>query len=161
MGKGGSEEWDEKRSEPKRTQPQKEESERRGSDGGSGGGCPKCCLRTRDFLMSAECGRCLQISSVIAFCGTCIRMWMCECLLWLMFVLNVCMYICSERVFFFAQMILLSPLAFKKRQLYLVFFHPVIVDHVPLSISLQNVTFDGGNDSILQHLSPLCMSIFF
>ena len=43
-----------------------------------GSSCPKCCLRTRDCLMSAECGRALQISSVVAMCGMCINMWTCK-----------------------------------------------------------------------------------
>ena len=43
-----------------------------------GSSCPTCCTKTRDCLMSAEFGRALQISSVVAMCGRCIRMWMCE-----------------------------------------------------------------------------------
>lgn len=75
MGKGQSEEWDEKHSETRQTQPQRyRETESRNS----GSSCPKCCLQTRDCLMSPECGRALQISSVVAFCGSCIRMWMCK-----------------------------------------------------------------------------------
>lgn len=76
MGKGQSEEWNEKHSETRQTQPQRyKETE---SSRSSGSSCPKCCLQTRDCLMSPECGRALQISSVVAFCGSCIRMWMCK-----------------------------------------------------------------------------------
>lgn len=75
MGKGESEEWDEKHPDTRQTQPQRHED--KDSDK-SGSSCPKCCLRTRDCLMSAECGRALQISSVVAWCGMCIRMWICK-----------------------------------------------------------------------------------
>ncbi|TMS22028.1 hypothetical protein E3U43_012293 [Larimichthys crocea] len=75
MGKGESEEWDEKHPDTRQTQPQRHED--KDSDK-SGSSCPKCCLRTRDCLMSGECGRALQISSVVAMCGMCIRMWMCK-----------------------------------------------------------------------------------
>lgn len=76
MGKGESQEWTEEDHDTKRTQPeghQTTEGKR------SGRSCPTCCLKTRDCLMSNECGRALQISSVVAWCGTCIRMWVCEC----------------------------------------------------------------------------------
>ena len=43
-----------------------------------GSSCPTCCLKTRDCLMSGECGRCLQISSVVAMCGMCLRIFICE-----------------------------------------------------------------------------------
>lgn len=74
MGRGESEEWDEKHHDTRQTQPQKQKDTESDSSGGKG--CPKCCLRTRDCLMSGECGRALQISSVVAMCGMCIRMWM-------------------------------------------------------------------------------------
>lgn len=77
MGKGESQEWTEEEHDTKRTQPERQQSSREGNS--SGGRCPTCCLRTRDCLMSPECGRALQISSVVAWCGTCIRMWVCEC----------------------------------------------------------------------------------
>ncbi|XP_064179578.1 calcium-binding protein P-like [Anguilla rostrata] len=35
--------------------------------------CKLCCLKTRKCLMSPECGRCLEIASVIAMCGMCFR----------------------------------------------------------------------------------------
>lgn len=76
MGKGESQEWSEEQEDTKQTQPerhQKTESKR------SGRSCPTCCLKTRDCLMSNECGRALQISSVVAWCGMCIRMWVCKC----------------------------------------------------------------------------------
>lgn len=75
MGKGTSEVWDEKQHDTRQTQPEKHEVTESKSSGSS---CPTCCLRTRDCLMSPECGRALQISSVVAFCGSCIRMWMCK-----------------------------------------------------------------------------------
>lgn len=75
MGRGESEEWDEKHRDTRQTQPQPQDVTESKSSGSS---CPKCCLRTKDCLMSPECGRALQISSVVAFCGTCIRMWMCK-----------------------------------------------------------------------------------
>ncbi|KAI9541230.1 hypothetical protein NQZ68_033014 [Dissostichus eleginoides] len=63
--------WDEKSNDTRQTQPPKyEETETKSS----GRKCPTCCLKTRNCLMSGECGRCLQISSVIAMCGMCIRM---------------------------------------------------------------------------------------
>ncbi|KAL7372885.1 hypothetical protein ABVT39_023580, partial [Epinephelus coioides] len=72
MGKGMGEEWDEK---PRETQPRKhEETERRSS----GSKCPKCCLKTRDCLMSPECSRALQISQVVAMCGMCLRFFVCD-----------------------------------------------------------------------------------
>ncbi|XP_072768779.1 uncharacterized protein [Nerophis lumbriciformis] len=37
----------------------------------SGSKCPKCCLKTRNCLMSGECGRALEISRVIAQCASC------------------------------------------------------------------------------------------
>ncbi|XP_061763667.1 calcium-binding protein P-like [Nerophis ophidion] len=45
----------------------------RTTTGESGSKCPKCCLKTRNCLMSGECGRALQISSVIAQCALCFR----------------------------------------------------------------------------------------
>ncbi|KAF7668172.1 hypothetical protein LDENG_00027410 [Lucifuga dentata] len=71
MGRGASEDWDEKKHDTRQTQPQTYETETRSSRESS---CPKCCLKTRDCLMSPECGRALQISSVVAWCGMCIRM---------------------------------------------------------------------------------------
>lgn len=41
-------------------------------------GCLQCCRSTKNCLMSPECGRALSIASVIAMCGTCIRMWTCK-----------------------------------------------------------------------------------
>lgn len=78
MGKGESQEWTEEEEEQdtKRTQPERQQTPEGKSSGGS---CPTCCLKTRDCLMSNECGRALQISSVVAWCGMCIRMWVCEC----------------------------------------------------------------------------------
>lgn len=76
MGRGESEGWEEEPKETKTTQPKNHKDKEDKSS--EGGGCPKCCLRTRDCLMSAECGRALQISSVIAFCGMCIRAWTCK-----------------------------------------------------------------------------------
>lgn len=75
MGKGESQEWNEEDHDTKQTQPEKQEST---EDKSSGRSCPTCCLKTRDCLMSNECGRALQISSVVAWCGMCIRMWVCE-----------------------------------------------------------------------------------
>lgn len=75
MGKGESEEWDEKHPDTRQTQPQRfNETETKSS----GSKCPACCLKTRDCLMSPECGRALQISSVVAMCGMCIRMFVCK-----------------------------------------------------------------------------------
>ncbi|KAF3704210.1 hypothetical protein EXN66_Car019899 [Channa argus] len=71
MGKGESEVWDEKHPDTIQTQPEKLKDTEKKSSGRS---CPACCLRTRDCLMSPECGRALQISSVVAMCGMCIRM---------------------------------------------------------------------------------------
>ncbi|KAJ8283493.1 hypothetical protein COCON_G00023430 [Conger conger] len=45
----------------------------------SRGGCPTCCLKTRDCLMSRECGRGLQIAQVVAMCGMCLRFFVCKC----------------------------------------------------------------------------------
>lgn len=75
MGKGESQEWTEEDQDPRRTQPERQ----RADEGKKSGSCPSCCLKTRDCLMSNECGRALQISSVVAWCGMCIRMWVCEC----------------------------------------------------------------------------------
>ncbi|XP_061913514.1 IST1-like protein [Entelurus aequoreus] len=50
----------------------------RNTTGESGSKCPKCCLKTRDCLMSGECGRALQISSVIAQCALCLRFLFCK-----------------------------------------------------------------------------------
>ncbi|KAA0705346.1 hypothetical protein E1301_Tti009789 [Triplophysa tibetana] len=44
-----------------------------------GGGCMRCCGSTKRCLMSAECGRCLNIASVVAMCGMCIRMFVFDC----------------------------------------------------------------------------------
>ncbi|AWP17989.1 Hypothetical protein SMAX5B_017447 [Scophthalmus maximus] len=71
MGGSDSEEWDEKYPDTMQTQPKSHKDKESVS---SGRKCPKCCLRTRDCLMSPECGRALQISSVVAWCGMCIRM---------------------------------------------------------------------------------------
>ncbi|KAI5097369.1 hypothetical protein C0J45_12678 [Silurus meridionalis] len=38
-------------------------------------GCVRCCMSTKNCLMSPECGRALSIASVISMCGMCIRMW--------------------------------------------------------------------------------------
>ncbi|CAJ1080063.1 hypothetical protein EXN66_Car019899, partial [Xyrichtys novacula] len=73
MGRGESEVWDEKHVDTIQDQPKKVDEEEDTRSGDSGSKCPKCCLKTRDCLMSPECGRALQISSVIAFCGMCIR----------------------------------------------------------------------------------------
>lgn len=75
MGKGESEKWEEEHQETRQTQPERTKDV---EDKSSGSSCPKCCLRTRDCLMSAECGRALQISSVVAMCGMCINMWTCK-----------------------------------------------------------------------------------
>ncbi|CAL8260271.1 unnamed protein product [Arctogadus glacialis] len=70
---------------PMQTQPQSYEDKIEAKTAGKtetvakakkGSSCPTCCIKTRDCLMSAECGRALQISSVVAMCGRCIRMWM-------------------------------------------------------------------------------------
>ena len=79
MGRGASEEWDEKPHDTRQTQPKRGEESDSDRNGSSGRSCPKCCLRTRDCLMSAECGRALQISSVVAMCGMCLRMFVCKC----------------------------------------------------------------------------------
>ena len=42
-------------------------------------GCPTCCLKTRDCLMSPECGRGLSIANTVAMCGMCLRFFVCEC----------------------------------------------------------------------------------
>lgn len=76
MAKGESQEWSEEEHDTKQTQPERQQP-REGKRSGSS--CPTCCLKTRDCLMSNECGRALQISSVVAWCGMCIRMWVCEC----------------------------------------------------------------------------------
>ena len=87
MGKGEGEMWDDGDLDPRQTQPPsyadtiKAETAVRTETAAKpkkGSSCPTCCLKTRDCLMSAECGRALQISSVVAMCGRCIRMWMCE-----------------------------------------------------------------------------------
>ncbi|TWW82232.1 hypothetical protein D4764_01G0020470 [Takifugu flavidus] len=72
MGKDESQEWSEEDPDTKQTQPERRQSTEGKSSGRS---CPTCCLKTRDCLMSNECGRALQISSVVAWCGMCIRMW--------------------------------------------------------------------------------------
>lgn len=41
-------------------------------------GCKTCCLKTRNCVMSGECGRALQIANVCAMCGMCIRMFVCK-----------------------------------------------------------------------------------
>ncbi|KAA8581340.1 hypothetical protein FQN60_002921 [Etheostoma spectabile] len=75
MGRGGSEIWDGALEDTVQTQPKKQEEEKTTpTTKSSGKSCPKCCLQTRKCLMSAECGRALQISSVVAMCGMCIRM---------------------------------------------------------------------------------------
>ncbi|KAI4807478.1 hypothetical protein KUCAC02_027284 [Chaenocephalus aceratus] len=62
--------WGDKSGDTRQTQPPKyEETETKSS----GRKCPTCCLKTRNCLMSGECGRCLQISSVVAMCGMCLR----------------------------------------------------------------------------------------
>ncbi|KAL7850561.1 hypothetical protein SRHO_G00199100 [Serrasalmus rhombeus] len=40
--------------------------------------CMQCCMKTKNCLMSPECGRALSIASVISMCGMCIRMWTCQ-----------------------------------------------------------------------------------
>lgn len=76
MGKGGSEIWDDgELVDTVQTQPKKQEETKTKSSGKS---CPKCCLQTKNCLMSPECGRALQISSVVAMCGMCIRMFICK-----------------------------------------------------------------------------------
>lgn len=77
MGKGESQEWNEEDQDTRQTQPERHQTTESKSSGGRS--CPTCCLKTRDCLMSNECGRALQISSVVAWCGMCIRMWVCEC----------------------------------------------------------------------------------
>lgn len=72
MGGGESEEWDGKHQDTRQTQPQKNKDTEGKSSGSS---CPRCCLQTKNCLMSPECGRALQISNVIAMCGMCIGMW--------------------------------------------------------------------------------------
>lgn len=42
------------------------------------GCCCKCCISTKNCLMSPECGRALNIASVVAMCGMCIRMFVCK-----------------------------------------------------------------------------------
>lgn len=80
MGKGESEVWDEKHPDTRQTQPPRFEQPPRPEETGTKrSSCPTCCLKTRDCLMSPECGRALQISSVVAMCGTCIRMFVCKC----------------------------------------------------------------------------------
>ncbi len=49
----------------------------------SKGSCCKCCISTKNCLMSPECGRALNIASVVAMCGMCIRMFVCEYPEWL------------------------------------------------------------------------------
>ncbi|KAF6736789.1 hypothetical protein FQA47_023098 [Oryzias melastigma] len=80
MGKGESDDWDEKPHYVQQTQPEKHEDtkpkkEEKDKDKEKKKGCPKCCLKFRDCMMSPECGRALQISSVVAWCGMCINMW--------------------------------------------------------------------------------------
>ncbi|KAG7259149.1 hypothetical protein CRUP_007632 [Coryphaenoides rupestris] len=75
MGKGEGDEWDDKDLDPRQTQPAPPTYAETMKSEPKSGGCPKCCLRTRDCLMSGECGRALQISSVVAMCGMCIRIW--------------------------------------------------------------------------------------
>ncbi|CAB1459931.1 unnamed protein product [Pleuronectes platessa] len=79
MGRGESDDWDEKYPGARQTQPPsyeeaQQENVRSTESSKPKKSCPTCCLKTRDCLMSGECGRCLQISSVIAMCGMCIRM---------------------------------------------------------------------------------------
>ncbi|CAL8283372.1 unnamed protein product [Merluccius merluccius] len=84
MGKGEGDDWEGKYPDPMQSQPPSYEdmirtetrTETRSKPKDSS--CPKCCLKTRDCLMSGECGRALQISQVVAMCGMCIRMWTCE-----------------------------------------------------------------------------------
>lgn len=80
MGKGNSEEWDMQHPDTVRNQPpsyaESEKSDKK--KGSSKSSCPKCCLKTRDCLMSAECGRALQISQVVAMCGMCLRWFICK-----------------------------------------------------------------------------------
>lgn len=78
MGRGESEVWDENPDDVKQTQPKKHPPTESKSSEKSGSSCPKCCLKTRDCLMSPECGRALQISSVVAMCGMCLRMFVCK-----------------------------------------------------------------------------------
>lgn len=74
MGRGESEEWDEKHNDVRQTQPQRHTATESKRSQSSASSCPECCLKTRACLMSPECGRALQISSVVAMCGMCIRM---------------------------------------------------------------------------------------
>lgn len=84
MGKGVSDfDWQEKHPDTTQSQPEKRQpntdsdKHRSGSDSGENG-CKKCCIRTRNCVMSPECGRALHISQVIAMCGMCIGMWTCK-----------------------------------------------------------------------------------
>jgi hypothetical protein len=80
MGKGEGEMWDDGDLAPRQTQPPSYEDTIRTDTAPKpkGSSCPTCCLKTRDCLMSGECGRCLQISSVVAMCGMCLRIFICE-----------------------------------------------------------------------------------
>ncbi|CAL8300942.1 unnamed protein product [Lota lota] len=80
--------WDDSDLDPRQTQPPSYEDTMKAETEAKpvpkpeakpkGRSCPACCLRTRDCLMSGECGRALQICSVVAMCGMCIQMWMCN-----------------------------------------------------------------------------------
>lgn len=40
--------------------------------------CMGCCRSTHRCLMSGECGRALNIASVVAMCGMCLRFFICK-----------------------------------------------------------------------------------
>ncbi|CAL8260267.1 unnamed protein product [Arctogadus glacialis] len=71
--------WDDGDLAPRQTQPPSYEDTIKTDTAPKpkGNSCPTCCLKTRDCLMSGECGRCLQISSVVAMCGMCLRFFIC------------------------------------------------------------------------------------
>ncbi|KAJ7984817.1 hypothetical protein DPEC_G00358700 [Dallia pectoralis] len=81
MAKGDSDfDWQEKHPDTVQSQPEKKPDNKDSSGKRDSGenGCKKCCMSTKNCLMSPECGRCLNIASVVSMCGMCIRMWTCE-----------------------------------------------------------------------------------
>lgn len=64
-------------SQQQRSNVDKGYSESKRTDSGPNG-CMRCCMSTKNCLMSPECGRALSIASVVSMCGMCIRMWTCK-----------------------------------------------------------------------------------
>ncbi|KAI4903782.1 hypothetical protein NFI96_016464 [Prochilodus magdalenae] len=62
------------RQQHKSNEPASQPTDKKRADSGPNG-CMQCCMKTKNCLMSPECGRALSIANVIAMCGMCIRMW--------------------------------------------------------------------------------------